>query len=167
VLNVSAKHYLGMNTLPEIEDNTHGMWRRIHVIEFPRKFSESEMDVELTGKLLSELSGIFNWALEGYKRLRDQGFIFSESPSMQLSKKRYKQKNSSVVDFAESNFAEIFDSDNSAPFKDVYQQYRDFCTDEGIKQSVSKKDFRSAIESEGYRIKNSTRHANQLRIIAY
>jgi putative DNA primase/helicase len=75
-----AKHYLGMNTLPEIEDNTHGMWRRIYVIEFPHKFSEREADVELTGKLLDELSGIFNWALEGYRRLRDQGFIFSESP---------------------------------------------------------------------------------------
>jgi phage/plasmid-associated DNA primase len=64
-----AKHYLGMNTLPDIEDNTHGMWRRIHVIEFPRKFAEHEMDVELTEKLMAELSGIFNWALEGYKRL--------------------------------------------------------------------------------------------------
>jgi putative DNA primase/helicase len=40
------------------------MWRRIHVINFPRKFSETEMDVELTEKLLDELSGIFNWALE-------------------------------------------------------------------------------------------------------
>ena len=87
-----AKHYLGMNTLPEIEDNTHGMWRRIHVIEFPRKFSESEMDVDLTGKLMNELSGIFNWALEGFKRLRDQGFIFSESSSMKRSKKQYKQE---------------------------------------------------------------------------
>ena len=58
-----AKHYLGMNTLPDIEDNTHGMWRRIHVIEFPRKFAEHEMDVELTEKLMGELSGIFNWAL--------------------------------------------------------------------------------------------------------
>ena len=83
-----AKHYLGMNTLPEIDDNTHGMWRRIHVIEFPRKFSESEMDVELTGTLIDELSGIFNWALEGYRRLRDQGFIFSKSPSMLKSKRR-------------------------------------------------------------------------------
>ena len=55
-----------MNTLPEIEDNTHGMWRRIHVINFSHKFSEIEMDVELTGKLLNELSGIFNCALEGY-----------------------------------------------------------------------------------------------------
>ena len=162
-----AKHYLGMNTLPEIEDNTHGMWRRIHVINFPRKFSESEMDVELTEKLMDELSGIFNWALEGYRRLRDQGFIFSESPSMQKSKSRYKQKNSSVVDFAESHFSEIFDRESSVPFKDVYQQYRDFCSDEGIKRAFSKKDFRSALVSEGYRIENSTKHANQVRIIVY
>jgi len=160
-------HYLGMNTLPEIEDNTHGMWRRFYVIEFPRKFSENEMDVELTDKLLDELSGIFNWALEGYRRLRNQGFIFSKSPSMQKAKKRYKQKNSSVVDFAESQLVEIFDSDNSVPFKDVYKRYQNFCSDEGIKRAFSKKDFRSALVSEGYKIENSTKHANQLRIIVY
>ena len=86
---------------------------------------------------------------------------------MQKSKRRYKQKNSSVVDFAESQFVEIFDSDNSVPFKDVYKRYQDFCSDEGIKQAFSKKDFRSALVSEGYRIENSTKHANQLRIIVY
>jgi putative DNA primase/helicase len=159
-----AKHYLGMNTLPEIEDNTHGMWRRIQVIEFPRKFAESEMDVELTGKLLAELSGIFNWALEGYRRLRDQSFIFSESPSMLKSKKRYKQNNSSVVDFVESHFAGIFDTEKSAPIKDVYKHYQDFCSTEGIKPPFAKKAFRAALESEGYRIENSSKHANQLRI---
>jgi len=159
-----AKHYLGMNTLPDIDDNTHGMWRRIHVIEFPRKFSESEMDVELTAKLMDELSGIFNWALEGYRRLRDQGFIFSISPSMQKSKRLYKQKNSSVIDFAESRFDIIFDVEDSVTFKDVYKGYQEFCSIEGIKRIFSKKDFRSALESEGYRIENSSKHANQLRI---
>ena len=69
------------------EQNT-GMWRRINVIEFPKTFSEDEMDVELTGKLVAELSGIFNWALEGYKRLRNQKFIFSESKSMQRRKQQ-------------------------------------------------------------------------------
>jgi putative DNA primase/helicase len=161
-----AKHYLGMNTLPEIDDNTHGMWRRIHVINFPRKFSETEMDVELTGKLLDELSGIFNWALEGYRRLRDQGFIFSESASMRKSKKRYKQKNSSAIDFAESHLPDILDSEPSVPFKDVYTVYKEFCSIEGIKRVFPKKDFRSALESEGYRIKNSSKHANQLRIFS-
>ena len=161
-----AKHYLGMNTLPEIDDNTHGMWRRIHVINFPRKFSETEMDVELTGKLLDELSGIFNWALEGYRRLRDQGFIFSESASMRKSKKRYKQKNSSAIDFAESHLPDILESEPSVPFKDVYKGYKEFCSIEGIKRVFPKKDFRSALESEGYRIKNSSKHANQLRIFS-
>jgi putative DNA primase/helicase len=159
-----AKHYLGMNTLPEIDDNTHGMWRRIHVIEFPRTFTESEMDVELTGKLMDELSGIFNWALEGYRRLRDQGFIFSISPSMQKSKKLYKQKNSSVLDFIESRFVEILAANQSVPFKDMYEEYRSFCLKEGIKQISSKKDFRSTIESEGLLVENSSKHANQLRI---
>ena len=161
-----AKHYLGMNTLPEIDDNTHGMWRRIHVINFPRKFSEREMDVDLTGKLIKELSGIFNWALEGYRRLRDQGFIFSESPSMKKSKKCYKQKNSSVIDFAESQLPEILASGSSVSFKDVYKGYQEFCSLEGIKRVSSKKDFRSALESDGYRIKNSSKHSNQLRIFA-
>jgi len=140
------------------------MWRRIHVIEFPRKFSESEMDVELTGKLMDELSGIFNWALEGYRRLRDQEFIFSKSPSMQKTKKLYKQKNSNVIDFIESRFVEILAVNQSFPFKDMYEQYRSFCLREGITQISSKKDFRSMIESEGFPIENSSKHANQLRI---
>ena len=159
-----AKHYLGMNTLPEIEDNTHGMWRRIHVIEFPRKFGEHEMDVELIEKLLAELSGIFNWALDGYRRLRDQGFIFSESPSMRKSKREYRQKNSSVIDFANSYLVAIFESQQSVSFKRAYEDYQGFCLNEGIKRVFSKKDFRSALESEGYCIENSSKHANQLRI---
>jgi putative DNA primase/helicase len=161
-----AKHYLGMNTLPEIDDNTHGMWRRIHVIEFPRTFKESEMDVELTGKLIDELSGIFNWALEGYRRLRDQGFIFSISPSMQKSKKLYKQKNSSVIDFAESRLDKIIDSEKSITLKDAYRKYQEYCFSEGIKNVPSKIDFSSTIQSEGYWVNNSKKHGNQVRIFA-
>ena len=86
---------------------------------------------------------------------------------MQKSKRRYKQKNSSVVDFAESHFDEIFDTEKSVPFKDAYEEYQEFCLNEGIKRSFSKKDFRSALESEGYRIENSSKHANQVRIFDY
>jgi len=33
------------------------------------------MDVELKGKLKNELSRIVNWALEGYRHLRDQRLV--------------------------------------------------------------------------------------------
>jgi phage/plasmid-associated DNA primase len=46
-----------MNKLPNIDDNTHGMWRRTYVINFQRKFEESEVDRKLTEKLKQELSG--------------------------------------------------------------------------------------------------------------
>ncbi len=86
------------------------------MIEFPRKFAEHEMDVELTEKLMTELSGIFNWALEGYKRLDGQKFIFSESRAMYKSKKQYQQQSNSVLDFIDRCFKDANLKDSS-PFK--------------------------------------------------
>ena len=158
-----AKHYLGMNTLPDIEDNTHGMWRRLHVIEFPKKFAEHEMDVELTEKLMAELSGIFNWALEGYKRLGCQKFIFSESPSMSKSKKEYQQQSNSVLDFIDRCLKDD-DPEDSAAFKNMYDCYHGFCETEGNKRCFPKKEFRAILENEGIEVANSSKHSNQLRV---
>ena len=83
---------------------------------------------------------------------------------MQKSKRQYKKKNSSVIDFIESHFVEILAANQSVPFKDMYEEYRSFCLKEGIKRVFSKKDFRSALEAEGYPIENSSKHSNQLRI---
>jgi putative DNA primase/helicase len=152
-----------MNTLPDIDDTTHGMWRRLYLIDFPRKFSEKEMDVELTDKLMNELSGIFNWALEGYRRLRVQKFIFSESSTMQRKKRKYKSQNNSVLDFIDNCF-KISEPGDSISFKEAYEIYKRFCISDGCYNPYSKKDFRGIMEKEGYLIKNSSKHANQLRI---
>jgi putative DNA primase/helicase len=139
------------------------MWRRLHVIEFPRKFAEYEMDVELTEKLMGELSGIFNWALEGYKRLGGQKFIFSESPSMFRSKKQYQQQSNSVLDFID-NCLKDTNPEDSVAFKDLYDCYQGFCVSEGNKRCLPKKEFRTVLENEEITVANSSKHANQLRV---
>ena len=101
----------------------HGMWRRLHVIEFPRMFAEHEMDVELTEKLMGELSEIVNWALEGYKRLGGQKLIFSESSAMSKSKKLYQQQRNSVLEFIDHCLKDD-DPEDSAPLKDLYDCYQ-------------------------------------------
>ena len=136
---------------------------RIHVIESPRKFAEHEMDVELTEKLMAELSGIFNWALEGYKRLGGQKFIFSESPSMFKSKKQYQQQSNSVLDFIDRCLKSATPED-SAPFKDLYDCYSGFCTSEGNKRCFPKTEFRAVLENEGITVVRSTKHSNQVRV---
>ena len=60
-------------------DTTSGFLRRICFIDFPCKFEGEKADIELEGKLKAELPGIFNWAYEGYKRLKEQK-KFTETP---------------------------------------------------------------------------------------
>ena len=53
-------------------DFTRGFIRRVCFIDFPCKFEGEKADRDLEDKLKEELSGIFNWCYEGYKRLKAQ-----------------------------------------------------------------------------------------------
>ncbi len=74
-----AKHYLAINKFPQIIDNTYGMDRRLFFIQFPRTFKGDEIDGNLENKLALELSGIFNWAIEGYQQLIRNDFNYLKS----------------------------------------------------------------------------------------
>lgn len=158
-----AKHFLAMNEVPMIEDNTHGMMRRLYFVEFPRTFKNHEMDVYLSDKLRKELSGIFNWAMEGYKRLSEKGFMFNESKSMRQSKQNYKNHTNSASAFASQCF-EKGSEDDLVKFSDLYESYVKFCKTEGYDTIFQKPDFRRNLEKEGFRVEKSTRHANQLYV---
>ena len=94
---------------------------------------------------MAELSGIFNWALEGYKRLGGQKFIFSESTAMFRSKKQYQQQSNSVLDFID-HCLEDASIEDSVPLKDLYNCYQGFCATEGNKRCFPKKEFRAILE---------------------
>ena len=88
-----------MNKAPNITDPSYGMWRRIMVNDFPTIITEEEMDRELEMKLAQELSGIFNWVIEGYKRLKERSFRFLEPQSVSFSKKSCREETDSVRAF--------------------------------------------------------------------
>jgi len=84
---VSSNHYL------RSDDTSEGFWKRILPIPFDVTFLPSDeydrhkkscyfklQDTDLENKLDNELSGIFNWSIEGLKRLKknDWGFTYSE-----------------------------------------------------------------------------------------
>ena len=158
-----AKHFLAMNETPHIDDPTYGMWRRICVLNFPKVFSEDEMDVDLTEKLKSELSGIFNWALDGYKRLKRNGFKFNSAESMQFAKQNMRNEGNSFLLFLNENIIKTDDVDTDRiPLKDVFHRYLKFCEEEGIKSPLSKINLKSNLIREGYSVDNSTKDGNQV-----
>ena len=67
------------NELPRISDSSGALASRFILLTLTRSFLGKE-DHDLTDRLLTELPGIMNWALEGLQRLRERGhFIQPES----------------------------------------------------------------------------------------
>lgn len=62
------------NGVPQLEDTSHGMTRRLHVIPFNRKFKPEEIKPGLAQQIIAaELSGVLNAFVAGLSRLRERG----------------------------------------------------------------------------------------------
>jgi putative DNA primase/helicase len=72
-----CKLVFAINELPRIDDMSHGFYRRMVIIPFTNHYPPDKCDFDLKDKLLKELPGIFNWSLQGLKRLlsRPEGFL--------------------------------------------------------------------------------------------
>jgi putative DNA primase/helicase len=157
-----AKHYLAMNKLPQILDNSYGMDRRLFFVQFPRTFKGEEIDRSLENKLSLELSGIFNWAIEGYNRLRKNDFRLPVVSSMTLAKEEYRNDLDSVRTYSR-RLQESDDPADRLKFKDVYEEYASFC--QKWKMDLEhRKEFRKILGELGFKIENSTKDSNQLYI---
>lgn len=96
-----AKFHIGCNERPIPESQNFGILRRMCIIPYPKQFEPSaEKELELQEMLEQELSGIFNWALEGRISLLRHGSLGepSEVGQMIVEYRREHFTNEGVVD---------------------------------------------------------------------
>jgi len=99
-----AKIVLTCNVLPQGTDPSHGYFRRLLIIPFTATFSRENgnLDTTIADRIIAtELPGVFNWALEGFKRLKENEFQFTESKAMQDVLDSYKLHVDSTARFFE------------------------------------------------------------------
>ena len=65
-----AKLFMACNDFMKASASDKAFLRRLIFIGFNRNFENDNPDLNLESKLLTELAGIFNWILIGYKRLK-------------------------------------------------------------------------------------------------
>ena len=70
------KLFMCTNHKPRIKGTDHAIWRRVKLIPFTVQIPEDEQDKRLKEKLLLELPGILNWALEGCVAWQKDGLHF-------------------------------------------------------------------------------------------
>ena len=100
-------------------DTTYGFLRRIIFIDFPRKFEGENADLHIEDALIQELSGIFNWIYEGYKRLK-ANMKFTETPEQTDIMEDFVILTDQVADFINDN---LLDSDGVIERSELYRKY--------------------------------------------
>lgn len=65
--------WISGNHKPSISGTDTGIWRRFRLVPFTVTIPPDRRDPQLTSKLLKELPGILNWALEGTRRWQVSG----------------------------------------------------------------------------------------------
>ena len=101
-LKPEFKIWFGTNDLPVIQGGDEAIWRRLHIIDLPVSFKESERDGGLFDRLKLELPGILNWALEGVRELGEMKNNFLNPPaSVRNDTSRYRSDSDTVASFVE------------------------------------------------------------------
>ncbi len=157
-----CKHFFALNQVPEIQDQTHGMWRRVYVVEFSRVFGPEEQDPYLRETLYQELPGIFNFALKGFDLLQKNKFHFPDSLSLQQAKGRFRHETSSAVAFACHALQTVEDPKSRIRLTVAHERYLHYCHDEGIPFPETIRAFKKVLEQQFCSVNHSSAHKNQV-----
>ena len=133
-----AKLIFNCNELPKDVERTNAFFRRFLILGFDVTIPEDQQDKELANKIIQgELSGVFNWILQGLDRLLIQK-NFSKCAAVENARNDYEKQSDSVKIFIED--FEYKTSTAYTPVSELYTQYKTYCIDDGFRP-VNKSNF--------------------------
>ncbi len=152
--NPQFKLWLGTNHKPVIRETTHAIWRRICLIPFTKEIPSAKQDKGLLEKLLAELPGILNWALEGCLKWQKHGLPDQLPKIIAAATATYRTE----MDIFSSFLDECCQLDPGAKTKssDLHEAYSQWCDEMGEK-ALSQRWFSLRLEGRGFK-KDITRH---------
>ncbi|MCS5488915.1 DNA primase family protein [Algoriphagus limi] len=148
ILRNYAKLIFNSNELPKDVEQTAAFFRRFLIIPFEITIPEEEQDKNLHTKIIeNELSGVFNWVLEGLKRLLEQK-RFTKCEAIDKAVNDYKLSSDSVKMFLTENQYTPSLS-NEILLKIMYQEYKVYCLEGGFRPCNSRT-FTNRIKQSGF-----------------
>lgn len=140
-----AKLIFNTNELPKEVEFTDAFFRRFIIIPFQVTIPEKEQNKNLHREIIEhELPGVFNWVIDGLKRLLCQK-KFSDCPSTDNALDQFRTESDTVKRFLEEECYKS-DSENKILLKELYKEYREFALDDGNKV-LSKGNFKKRLEA--------------------
>lgn len=144
------KLWLLANQLPIAKDASHGLWRRVKVIPFARRFTSDQIDQNLREKLMLEKEGIFAWCVRGamnwYSENEGTGGRsgIGTCSAIEEATEMYRSDNDFFSQFIKDCIEEKQGSEIAA--QDFYDAYKGWCQVVGESYSCSQAIFSSRLK---------------------
>lgn len=141
------------NEPPKMDDASGALVSRMLLLPLVETFLGRE-DMELTDKLVTELSGILNWAREGWLRLRERG-RFLDLPLSDDMRDDLRELNSPIHAFV-AEWCDRTDPEASIVRKELFAGYQRWCKEQGRDHPGTEQQFGQRL-SAAYPAIRSTR----------
>jgi len=131
-LKVNARMFFATNEFPHFKDTTAGLKERLVIIPFEKFIPEAERDHKLKGRLLKEIPGVLNFALDGWERFKKQDLQFTKSDHTKEAMKEYVLESDSVLRWLDENVKVTDDPADFIVNSDMYKRYSEDSKKDGF-----------------------------------
>lgn len=137
------------NTLPYFSDDKGGhLFERLLIVPCEHTVPEGQRDPGLLDKMKKETPAIFNFFLEGLRRLLRNNYQFTRSESAEGSLREYRQKSDTVFYFLSSNYELTGDRRDTVKKTDLENEYTQFCEKEDLR-AVKGRNIKDRMNANG------------------
>lgn len=144
ILTNYARLAFNSNELPKDVEHSEAFFRRFLILPFDVTIPENRRNPNLAKEIIgAELSGVFNWILDGLKRLLKQTGFSSCDAAQKMVDAFRRESDSAAMFLDDENYSQ---SQNYSLVKTVYQNYRTYCIDNGYKP-LGRNNFSKRLEA--------------------
>lgn len=122
------------NDMPYLEnDKGEHFYNRFHILQCNNVIPKEKQNPFIADEIFNEEKEyVFEWALEGLKRVIDNGFKFTETKIISNVRENVKNEQDSVRAFIVNNYIVTNSHEDKILFSDLFRKYELFCNIEGF-----------------------------------
>ena len=143
----TAKPWLRTNHRPVVTGEDDGIWRRLLLIPFARKFNEDERNPNLEQQLLEERDGILAWMVSGCLDWKRSGGL-KPSPLIRRESATYRKESDLLGEFLDERA--VMGANERVEQTKLFAVWRDWCESNGVRYG-SKKSFTRKLDERGFK----------------
>lgn len=156
------KLWLFTNELPKVPGGDTALWRRLHIINFGVTIPVADRNPKLGETLATELPGILNWLVDGYRDYSENGGL--RPPQRVLNATKAYQQESDVVALFVESACDRVDDRTFTMTSNLYVAYIRWCQNSGL-EPIANSMFGKELQRLGFEKKSSNKGTMRRGII--